>query len=306
MSNDLLYNHRTYASKLLLFGEYTVLTGSKSLAIPFDNFDLRIAQNGKNNFEGIVEDFFHFLSEQDFSPFSIRFRASSYRNFFEKGYFLQSNIPIGYGLGSSGAVTAAVYELFFEKSPASPSLKEMKMLLASIENFFHGQSSGMDPLIIFLDEALISHPDRSIERFSFNPAVFGEQQVALIDSGTGRSTSKYVNIFRKKLEDIPYRDGYIRELTRVNNRIIEGISSQRYFPELFELLKEISSIQFNAFSEMIPAATIRDIWKTTLSNDKHAVKLCGAGGGGFFFLFSYDLQAIQSQFPEVPITNIRF
>jgi mevalonate kinase len=66
---------------------------------------------------------------------------------FEKGWSFNSSIPIGHGVGSSGAYVAAVYDRYLAGKKhfdyASPSTT-----MANMEAFFHGSSSGMDPVSI--------------------------------------------------------------------------------------------------------------------------------------------------------------
>ncbi|MGB3548199.1 MAG: mevalonate kinase, partial [Saprospiraceae bacterium] len=61
------------------------------------------------------------------------------------GRRLHSNIPEGYGMGSSGAVCVAVLSDY-----ASPATLDRinRPFLARMESFFHGTSSGTDPYII--------------------------------------------------------------------------------------------------------------------------------------------------------------
>jgi mevalonate kinase len=298
MAKHIPVNRQRYSSKLLLFGEYTVLAGSKSLAVPFRDFTLEFGSNGEDNFRNIVRDFYDYLIRQDFSGFSVDFHAEKYRSFFTRGNHLSSGIPVGYGLGSSGAVTAAIFEWFFSQPDKKLSLVELKKILAQIENFFHGQSSGMDPLIIYLERPIVSFPDGRVETFSFLPDLFGDWKPLLIDSGKPRSTARFVNIFREKMKQERFRNTYVEPLVELNNQIIDSFIQQQPARELDTLIEKISNIQFKAFSEMIPE-NIRGAWQNCLQTEDHRIKLCGAGGGGFFLLFSKDPDSILQRFPEL-------
>jgi mevalonate kinase len=46
-------------------------------------------------------------------------------------------------------------------------------------------------------------------------------------------------------------------------------------------MEALSHLQFASFEEMIPP-NIRAIWAHGLETREFALKLCGAGGGGFF------------------------
>jgi mevalonate kinase len=287
---------RNYPSKLLLFGEYTVLAASRSLAMPFAAFDLKIAQNSKNNFNGTVKEFYLYLKEQDFSEYALHFKDRSYRDFFEGGKYFASNIPIGYGVGSSGALTAAVYDLFFEVEKENQDRKELRPILAHIENFFHGQSSGTDPLISYLNVALLTYPDGHMEKVNIDASLFKSMQVHLLDSGISRSTADYVSIFRNKIKDPGYVKSVVEPLKKLNEAVIDIFIGTASSDNLFTLLKQISRIQFESFSEMIPPS-IHDLWKDSLADPDCLMKLCGAGGGGFFYYFSRDTFDVTAAIP---------
>ena len=75
--------------------------------------------------------------------------------------------------------------------------------------------------------------------------------------------------------------------------------------DLFLAFTEISRLQFHAFREMIPEH-IYKVWKSVLKGDQHAIKLCGAGGGGYFYLLSKDLEAFKRTNPGFKLINIPF
>jgi len=70
-----------------------------------------------------------------------------------EGLAFESNIPIGFGLGSSGALSAGVYDSFC-LAKANDNLELTKKHLAQIESYFHGSSSGTDPLVSFLQQGV--------------------------------------------------------------------------------------------------------------------------------------------------------
>ncbi len=179
-----------------------------------------------------------------------------------------SNIPVGYGLGSSGALTAAVFERYFIKNQ-SFTLDELQSVFSQIESFFHGSSSGLDPLVSFFNQALLVNSDGKIEFFDFEANPF---QFYLVDTGMSRNTANFVKIFKSKLEDIAFANA-VKRLGQLNNQAIEFLRSGN--ENLKEVFDEISKLQQDYFSEMIP-----EIIKPLMI--KNHLKLCGAGGGGFF------------------------
>jgi len=295
-------NTREFNSKLLLFGEYTVLTGSASLAIPFSHFTAKFSKNSNNNFSGVYQKLYSYLKIQNFESLGTIFRDKLYRNAFQQGLFFDANIPIGYGVGSSGAFSAALYHSFF-KPIKDPSLLNLKNIFALIESFFHGQSSGIDPLIIYTNKAIYQDSEKTLSYFNFDASFFQPYTLALIDSGVQRSTAEFVEVFRKKITNSDYHDEFIQPLIKINNIVIEAMIEENHGFGLFDHYKMISSIQFNAFQEMI-APEIKPLWKNTLNGNDHLIKLCGAGGGGFYFLISKNISLFSNKFPDLKLITI--
>jgi mevalonate kinase len=69
----------------------------------------------------------------------------------------------------------------------------------------------------------------------------------------------------------------------LNNEII-----QAYIHKDVEIakakIKQLSLLQYENFKEMIPTP-IATIWKEGLDSGAYSIKLCGAGGGGYFMGF---------------------
>jgi len=238
----------------------------------------------------------------DFSDFNISFDSKKYLDIFEKGLGFESEIPIGFGLGSSGAFTASVFDSFFNKKEI-PAPDKLKIIFSRIESFFHGKSSGIDPLIIYLDQAIYTDREGGIHPFSFDNSAFKKYSFQLIDSGKSRNTGEYVEIFRKKMEDNFYEKKYISRLRQINDDVICDLTEENQKIDLFSSFKEISRLQYQAFSEMIIEG-IDEVWKNELVGDKHAIKLCGAGGGGFYYLLSKDLDEFKRKYPSLKLINI--
>ncbi len=97
---------KSFPAKVLLFGEYTVLNGGTAFAIPFSRF----SGSWKTDIAGAGPmAFLRYLLELDnvISPKVLKA--------IEENWVFESNIPIGYGVGSSGALTAASFDAFMDK-----------------------------------------------------------------------------------------------------------------------------------------------------------------------------------------------
>ncbi|MBP9674663.1 MAG: hypothetical protein KBD63_06165, partial [Bacteriovoracaceae bacterium] len=145
----------TFPAKILLFGEYTVLQGSSALLFPYEEFQGHLEIKKKRNAEEELSHkeilhLFDWIQEQRI-PFI--FNQEKLQEDLKKGLFFSSTIPQGVGLGSSGALIAALYYQYAEKKE---KLEDLKKDLSFLESFFHGESSGMDPLVIFTKKGILN------------------------------------------------------------------------------------------------------------------------------------------------------
>ncbi len=279
-------SEKTYPSKLLLFGEHTVLTGSKALAVPFSLFKGQWRRN--NTDHSLQQDLprlLHFLESKQQTgelPFSIS--LSAFKEDLSKGWYFESTIPQGYGVGSSGALCAAIYDKYAEKRE-DHQLNLLKKKLAFLESFFHGQSSGTDPLIIYLNAPLLI--DESKNSLPVQPerqSISGNYRYFLMDTGIKRLTAPYVQSFLQQYQSENYQRQIDKELSPLINKAIDSFLLGND-EKVFLFTKKISEQQFVLFKKMIPDSFI-DRWEKSLSIPSVAVKLCGAGGGGFLLVIS--------------------
>ena len=64
-------------------------------------------------------------------------------------------------------------------------------------------------------------------------------------------------------------------------------------------------LQYYHFEPMIPEA-FQSIWKKSLNDDKLALKLCGAGGGGFILGFSKDWESTQQMLSDYTLQTVLY
>lgn len=302
-------------SKLLLFGEHTVVKSSQALAVPFENFNgqWRFA-NRANDFTVVQQNlpaFEEYLANLDskYAPSDI-LDTDALLIDLQKGLYFDANIPLGYGLGSSGALCAAVYERYAIKPierTASSDFSTLKKILARMESFYHGSSSGIDPLICYLGQPVIIQADGNIELVPTGPTDFDKKaSLFLFDTGISRQTGPLVQGFLKKCEDNLYEKRVISELIPANEAAIIHYLEQNP-AALFEDFHAISHFQFRYMSEMIPGS-FRGIWLDGLSSNYFKLKICGAGGGGFLLGICTDFSKLKeklgSDFPNHQILKI--
>ena len=161
-----------FYSKILLFGEYGIIKDSKGLSIPYNFYNgaLKYGQNQNDvstESNNILKEYYQYLKalDNDLVSFNLDQMASD----IFRGMYFDSSIPRGYGVGSSGALVAAVYDRYaLEKITVLENLTREKLLnlkdiFAAMESFFHGNSSGLDPLNSYLSLPILISSKNEIE-----------------------------------------------------------------------------------------------------------------------------------------------
>lgn len=265
--------NKKYNAKILLFGEYTVTLGSGALAIPYDEYkghwDFGVGHDASK--QGLRK-----LAEYvDHSPeLSNKYNLAAFYEALDIGLYFASDIPSGYGLGSSGAVVAAFYDTYALQKTDDPAL--LKNDLALLESAFHGASSGIDPLVSLLNVPILIDDQYDITTLKIDKI---DYNMFLLDTGISRQTGPLVSLFKSKLNDDKDFKNAVDQLSNINKAAIKSyIMGDRI--SLFVRFDQISKIQYDFFSEMIPEP-FRKLWKKGLDSDTFKLKLCGAGGGGY-------------------------
>lgn len=153
-----------------------------------------------------------------------------------------------------------------------------------MESHFHGKSSGIDPLVSFVDEVLYINDESKIVIVK-RPNLKELGSFYLINSNIQRHTAPLVHTFLKDFSNPSLHEEF-KNFIKLSNLCIQNVFKNEVV-KFEENFKAISTFQLKYFSNMIPKNLI-DIWEEGLTTDKYYLKLCGAGGGGFFICFSND------------------
>ena len=114
-------NEQAFHSKILLFGEYSIIQESMGLSVPYKNFEGQLTFSPTENIDPNFTEksnehllnFSNYLKEKLVNKeLEIDFDLSAFQKDIENGIFFESNIPQGFGVGSSGALVAAVYHRY--------------------------------------------------------------------------------------------------------------------------------------------------------------------------------------------------
>ena len=119
-------------AKILLFGEYGLIKDSKGLSIPYNFYKgaLKHSQNHSalsKESNTILQDYLQYLKTIDTNL--VRFKLDQMALDISDGMYFDSSIPRGYGVGSSGALVAAIYDRYaLDKVTVLENLTRDKLL----------------------------------------------------------------------------------------------------------------------------------------------------------------------------------
>lgn len=289
---------KLYHAKILLFGEYGIIKDSMGLSIPYDFYKGALVSSdspGETAQESgrHIRQFCQYLETLNADPaFKARIDTDSLKKDLDEGLYFDSSIPLGYGVGSSGALVAAIYERYAidRISPEGISTQDilsLKEALGRMESFFHGHSSGLDPLICYMNLPILVRPQGNIDTVGIPDSnTEGAGAIFLLDSGMQHSTGDLINVFFEKMKNEGFRKMLREEFNALNDACIQAFIDGRK-ANLLENVRALSRVVFTHFSPMIPRS-LKKIWLDGLESDTYYLKLCGAGGGGFVLGFTDD------------------
>ncbi len=290
-----------FYAKILLFGEYGIIKDSKGLAIPYSTYNGALKKAEKLNDKqrksnDNLRKFFHYLKSAADRP--VAFRWEEFSKDIDEGMYFDSSIPQGYGVGSSGALVAAIYDEYAQnkitvlENLTRDRLLELKAIFAFMESFFHGTSSGLDPLNSYLSIPILINSKSDIETTGIPSQKEGKGAVFLIDSEQVGETAPMVEIFMEKMKNEGFRRMISEEFAIYTDACIQDFL-QGDVKSLFKNVKQLSKVVLHNFKPMIPQG-FHQIWQHGLENNDYYLKLCGSGGGGYFIGFTEDFEKTQA------------
>lgn len=294
----------TYPSKVLLLGEYTIIQNSAALAIPYTYYKSYWSDHIlSGNFENTIDPSF---SKQSLQKIAVDLKSLNYPlldlNQLEKdlsdGLWFCTNSPMGYGLGSSGAVCAAIYDRYALQKIAD--LQLLKQELALLEHSFHGKSSGIDPLIAYIKQPLWVHSDKSIQPIELPTKKEGA--IFLIDTQLPRISTPLINFFVESCEQADFNSSFVAPVSLAVDKAIYALIKGN-FNDLMSSIQLISELQLAYLPPMIPTV-VQELWQKGLNSNDFYLKICGAGGGGFMLGFAYDWKSVKQHFDAFEVLQL--
>ncbi|GGW54089.1 mevalonate kinase [Winogradskyella epiphytica] len=286
-----------FYSKILLFGEYGIIKDSKGLSIPYNFYNgaLKVDENPTKQAQESNESLKRFVSHlKGLDKSLVTFDIETLQQDVDAGMYFDSSIPQGYGVGSSGALVAAIYDKYaidkitVLENLTREKLLKLKAIFSQMESFFHGKSSGLDPLNSYLSLPILINSQDNIEATGIpSQKAEGKGAVFLLDSGIVGETAPMVSIFMENMKNEGFRsmlkDQFIKHTDACVDDFLKGDMKS-----LFKNTKQLSKVVLNNFKPMIPAQ-FHELWKKGIETNDYYLKLCGSGGGGYILGFTENI-----------------
>jgi mevalonate kinase len=304
-----------FYSKILLFGEYGIIQDSKGLSIPYNFYkgalksDENPTDEAKKSNQSLVKFVAYLKQLQTEQPDLVTFNIELLQNDVNSGMYFDSSIPQGYGVGSSGALVAAIYDKYAAnkitvlENLTREKLLQLKSIFSNMESFFHGKSSGLDPLNSYLSLPILINSKDNIEAAGIpSQSATGKGAVFLLDSGIVGETAPMVNIFMENLKDQGFRKMLKSQFIKYTDSCVENFL-QGDMKSLFKNTKELSKVVLSNFKPMIPEQ-FHQIWQNGIETNDYYLKLCGSGGGGYILGFTEDFEKAKKSLKDYKLEMV--
>jgi mevalonate kinase len=303
-----------FYGKVLLFGEYGIIQDSMGLSIPYDSYqgslifhsdDEKMAKWSNNELQK-----FHFYLEEldNKGELPCQLDLDRLKLDIDQGMLFDSSIPKGYGVGSSGALVASVYNSYSIDGIASTGnisneeILSLKNIFGEMESYFHGKSSGLDPLICYLNLPILIKGKNDLNAIGIPEQGDGKGGIFLLNTGNPGETEPMVNIFLDKLKEEGFRSMLKKKFKKYNDACIEAFLEKDFTP-LFSNVKNLSKVVLENFKPMIPSS-YQKVWQEGIDSNAYYLKLCGSGGGGFILGFTQDIDKAKKKLAKYQVDVI--
>ncbi len=287
-----------FYSKILLFGEYGIIKDSKGLSIPYNFYKGALKQSkvlsetAKTSNDSLKR-FTDYLEQ--INPELVSFDIESLKQDVKAGIYFDSSIPQGYGVGSSGALVAAIYDKYAHnkitvlENLTRDKLLSLKQIFSEMESFFHGKSSGLDPLNSYLSIPILINSKNNIEATGIpSQKTGGKGAVFLLDSGIIGETAPMISIFMENMKTEGFRNMLKNQFIKHTDACVDDFLKGDV-KSLFKNTKQLSKVVLSHFKPMIPQQ-FHELWKKGIETNDYYLKLCGSGGGGYILGFAQDIE----------------
>ena len=300
-----------FYGKILLFGEYGIIEDSMGLSIPYNNYQgsfvFDVAQSPtfeESNRE--LRKFYNHLEQLNANnQLPCLLNLEAFKKDLDQGMAFDSSIPQGYGVGSSGALVAAIYDKYATnkiEGKTNEDILTLKTIFGKLESYFHGQSSGLDPLICYLNLPILIKSKSELNTVGLPQEKENKGAIFLLNTGEVGKTQPLVEHFLDRLKEEGFRNMIRNQFKKYNDASINAFL-QEDKKGLLSNVKNLSKLALEHFKPMIPNL-YHKLWQEGIDSNAYYLKLCGSGGGGFILGFTEDMEKAQEKLSEYDLAVI--
>lgn len=270
------------SGKWILAGEHAVLRGCPALVFPIfsKKLHLRYSSESATNGLNLVLQGTH-GSELELLVLGVLEKACQLLQFERttlKGTLeIDSELPVGAGMGASAALCVALAQFFFYLGKIA-NKEDLYEFSRQLENLFHGESSGVDVAVALHQQPLIF--ERSGRKELFSPT--WKPLWSISYSGQRGITKECVDQVKKLIERNDILGNQIDQ--KMNQAVAACLQalSQTESNESFEILKSGIDKARSCFENWgLASGAVHEHMNYLTSHGALAVKPTGSGGGGY-------------------------
>ena len=304
-----------YYGKILLFGEYGIIQDSMGLSIPYTDYNGQFlyskspSSNSTKSNQSLLNYYNHLVSLNKEGNLPCDLNLDKFKEELDQGLYFDSSIPQGFGIGSSGAIVAAIYDKYCgtnkidaNKQISNEDILVLKKIFSSLESYYHGTSSGLDPLICYLKIPVLIKSKNEIGTVGIPDSVEGKGAIFLLNTGQVGNTQPLVQHFLERCKEEGFRNMLKNKFKKYNDASIEAFLKNEG-KSLLKNVKSLSKVLYEHFQPMIPKV-YRQLWKEGIESNAYYLKLCGSGGGGFILGFTENFEVAQDKLSDYQIDVI--
>jgi len=206
---------------------------------------------------------------------------------------VMSDVPSGTGLGSSSTFTVGMYQLIYSllnKEISKVNLAKKSIFLeqkilkenVGIQDQIHASFGGLSLYEFYKNEFVIKPIQMHSECYDFLSNSMYLIYTKISRRATNAAKEQINNTKSKRIDS---KLNQMKSFVYEGKKILEKSSPEEMLKDLGELLNESWHIKRN-LSSTITDDYIDQIHEKTISLGAYGGKLCGAGGGGFFFVLA--------------------
>lgn len=196
--------------------------------------------------------------------------------------YIDSNIPVGSGLGSSSSLAVCIARGLGELYDSGLSDQEYNQIAFELEKVIHGAPSGGDNSACYFGGLTwFEKGSPPVIKSLRDDVPYALENFVLVYTGPPTlSTGQLVQLVRDKPEDV--RTPLVEELGQATYDMLEALKEKDYVR-----IRELMNLAQNNLAELGVSTPTIDKVAEKVRELGGAAKLCGAGGGGIM-LCQYD------------------